>query len=281
MNELLVSRFLKNTFISFNDFNTKDFKDFKMRYFERHKKHLLKYGYFEKSALINGNRFFKYIYNIEPMYNNRVSFIHTRVKLGKKEIMIPVEMDIMMELIFSKDLNKRGLFRRSAAINKVKNAEKDLFNGIFSETARENIIRKLKDCDIITLTIVFKKLFDRYKLLFPIYFLPKIVDIIKTEDLNEKLIRTKLIILSLPTTNRFLLDSICKFFSCIHFISTDKGTDYTENMNIRGFAVVMAPKLFVKNNSDITMELLNDAITFLDFIFCNSQEIFSVDKDIL
>ncbi|KAF7703836.1 hypothetical protein CDIK_0132 [Cucumispora dikerogammari] len=281
MNELLVSRFLLEPFDCINDLTSAEFETFRVKYFQKHKKYLSDIGFIKRLVLISGNELCKYMYGIKGLYNGMIRFTHTRVRLGTKHIMIPIEIDIMMELIFSKDLNKRGLFRRSGAVNKITDAETILFENIYSETARDNIIRKLRSFDIITLTIVFKKLFDQYNLMFPVFFLPQIVEIVKATSMSEKLIRTKLIILSLPPSNRYLLDSVCQFFSLIHFISTDKGTDYRENMNIRGFAVVMAPKLFVKTSQDITMDLLNDAITFLDFVFCNSKKIFEIDKDIL
>lgn len=280
MNELLVSTFLKHTIKSINDLNIEEFKNYKKNFTKKYKRSLSIFSYFEKMDFTTNSILYRNLRGIREVYSEKMIFSHTRVKTGSKMIMIPLEVETEMEIIFSKDLNERGLFRRSASIIDVKECSEMLKSELEKDLNGPKAAKKLKKYDIITHTVVFKNLFDNYDPIFPNRFRSQLKKISKIENSSEKLILVKFCMLALPDSNRFFLDSVCKFFYCIQFIVSDKGTDYSENMDMNGFAAVMGPKLFLKNGNIKDMEEISNLIGILGFIFKNYNEIFKVE-DIL
>ena len=116
MNELLVSTFLKHTIKSINDLNIEEFKNYKKNFTKKYKRSLSIFSYFEKMDFTTNSILYRNLRGIREVYSEKMIFSHTRVKTGSKMIMIPLEVETEMEIIFSKDLNERGLFRRSASI---------------------------------------------------------------------------------------------------------------------------------------------------------------------
>jgi len=85
--------------------------------------------------------------------------------------------------------------------------------------------------------------------------------------------------MGLPVQNRVFLEVLCTFLSIVHALATDKGTDNTKNLDLRGFAVVLTPILFLKNKI-VDMKEVNELVEVRTFIFENFKKIYEVDENL-
>lgn len=279
MNEESITNYLKTYIDSINDVRTPIFDIYRDEFYEENKKTIWKYIPTKKIYEIYlRNIFSRYFWNIDGLfYKNGIDFSYTRIKLGKSKTLIPVEINCAMESILTKDLRISGLFRQSTTISNLRECHKKIQYCRKKNMSRLEVINNLLHFDIITLTSVYKQLYDQYSMpLIPKWVLNIFVTISDIQSDVDKIILLKYIIYYLPKSNRNLLDSITQFFALIQHLASDIDGDSAVNMDMHGFAVVMMPKIFLKQDYSLGLTDINKLIDLLEFIFIKRNILFSV-----
>lgn len=281
MNEDRICDTLNKNFYSINDMTTPIFNFHKKKFFLENKNILKKYiSIFLKLEIFIRNLISKYFFDCNGIfYENDVDFSYCRIKLGKKNVLIPFEINCTMESILTKNLKVSGLFRRSTTISNLKECHQTIQFCKHNSMNRLDVINQLLRFDLITLTSVYKQLFDHFSMsLFPIIFKDLFMKINDLNDENEKIILIKFIIYSMPKPNRNLLDSICCFFALIQNLIEDWEAE-ARNMDMHGFAVVMMPKIFIRSNINLDLNIIEKYIDVLEFIFLKRKILFAGTDD--
>lgn len=279
MNEERITEYLVEFIESVNDITTPAFEAYRTMFITENFDIIRKYVPLTKRLHINLRNFISqnlFLFNGEFL-KKEIRFSYTRIRLGQNKTLVPIEFNCLMESILTKNLNESGLFRRSATLNDLENCQK-----IFKDTKlkimfRLDIINHLLQFDLITLTSVYKQLFDNYAMpLIPNRYLKLLLTISRLDSDYEKIVLLKYIIYTMPKPNRNMLDSVCSFFSLIQFlIACPKQAD-SRNMDMHGFAVVIMPKIFLKPSTKVSLDDINNLIKVMEYIFENRMVIFSI-----
>ncbi|TBU06755.1 RhoGAP domain-containing protein [Hamiltosporidium tvaerminnensis] len=94
-------------------------------------------------------------------------------------------------------------------------------------------------------------------------------------DIRMKLIM-KFTILSLPRQNRRFLEVLIKFFSVVHNLSIKGDKMHKKNMTLRGYSVVIMPKLFLKTKHSLDITEINELVDLSEYILFNSPSFFDI-----
>ncbi|KRH92377.1 putative Rho GTPase-activating protein domain, Rho GTPase activation protein [Pseudoloma neurophilia] len=276
MNEDRITGYLKKFVESINDIHTPAFDAYKECFIKNNIIVIKKYVSFTKRSTI----FLRNILNTKffnfngTFFKKNVSFSYTRIRLGKFKNLIPFEINCIMESILTKELNISGLFRQSTTIQNLNDCHLTVNQS--KTLSKLECINNLLKFDLITLTSVYKQLYDQYPMsLVPKWLVYEFIKVSDISDINEKNIMLKYLIYNLPKANRNLLDSITAFFAMIqHLIENTDNSPV--NMDMHGFAVVMMPKIFLKNNNKLELTEINKLIDILEYIFINRNILFSI-----
>lgn len=279
MNEETITNFLKNYIGSINDMKTPLFDIYREKFYKENKTVIGKYiPKSKRYEIYLRNIFSKYIWEIDGLFHKEgINFSFTRIKLGKFNTLIPFEINCAMESILTKDLRISGLFRQSTTTANLKECHEKIQFCRKKNITRLEVINILKQIDIITLTSVYKQLYDQYSMpLVPRWALKTFVSISDIENDIERIILIKYLIYYFPKANRNLLDSITRFFALIQHFVSDMEESSLVNMDMHGFAVVMMPQIFLKHDYILDLSGINKLIDVLEFIFLKRNILFSV-----
>lgn len=279
MNEDKISDYLRNYIESINDMKTPAFIEYKEK-FERHNRGVITkhIPLFSRVEIQIRNYFSGHFFNISGIFlKNNIVFSYSRIKLGRSKILVPIEINCTMESILTKDLHVSGLFRRSTTVSNLQECHSLIRKCLKKNMSKLDIINNLLNFDLITLTSVYRQLFDHFSMpLIPKWYLKSFVKVSEIESETEKIILLKYIIYSIPKSNRNLLESLTQFFSLIQYLIEDTETETPINMDMHGFAVVMMPKIFIQKNYSFDLADLNKLIDVLEFIFEKKNILFSI-----
>lgn len=281
MNEDKVTNFLKKFIESVNDMRTPVFEKYKKKFINENSAILNKYVSKKlKWEIQIRDLISKYLYSVNGIFFKKgVNYSFCRIKLGRGNVLVPLEFTCMMETILTKSLKVSGLFRRSTTGTNLQHCHQLIVNCQKKSLYRLYMINNLLQFDLITLTSVYKQLFDQFPSpLIPNWYLELIFKISDIESASEKITLLKYIIYTIPKPNRNMLDSITQFCSLIYRLVDDPSENIATNMDIHGFVVVMMPKIFIKPDTKVDLNDINKLIEVLEFIFVNRLVLFSVGK---
>ncbi|ELA45998.1 hypothetical protein VCUG_02509 [Vavraia culicis subsp. floridensis] len=279
MNEENITEYLVEYIESINDMDTPVFERYKAQFLNENHEIIQKHVPFLTKIRISAQNFVSmnmFACNGE-FYSYNTKFSYTRIRLGQRKVLVPIEFNCIMEAILTKNLNESGLFRKSANISDLERCFCLINDSETRQMYRLEIINRLLPFDIITLTVAYKRLFDNYEMpLIPRLYLKVLLKVAKLENKYEQVVLLKYILYMMPKSNRNMLDSITQFFALMRHLVTNYNQKPTHNMDLHGFAVVIMPKIFLKPGTPVNLDDINDLIKVTEFIFENRKIIFSV-----
>ncbi|ELA47223.1 hypothetical protein VCUG_01323 [Vavraia culicis subsp. floridensis] len=205
------------------------------------------------------------MYKFKEFTRENVKLEPTRLKYSYRELNIPSDLNQIMEFFLTLDLTQTGIFKRSPSVVVMEAAIKD-----FEECmqAQENIHEKMIQYDGITVSSVFKNVFNYYEMpILPKEFVDYFCRIKRLSDVKEQHIAIKFLLLCLPKKNRNALEAVIRFIEIVHGLADKRDLDRTKHMDFPGFVSVMMPKLMLKSNIRIRIENLKDLIDVLLIVF--------------
>lgn len=215
-------------------------------FYYRHTSYIKKHMSCKERAWARGDVIFGIFNSKTPMDRPDVNKSPTRFKVGRGELLIPDDFNAVAEAILRNDLAaSEGLFRRVPNFNVLKEA-KDLV----MEMTREGypvsqIIESLGKYDVITLTSVFKGLFNFYKTkMFPDYYANVFASLGQGASLEEIKATVKFLVMALAPENRKIYEFLCTFVKFVTTITMMADPRCKLNMDSAGFSNVIVSKLF-------------------------------------
>ncbi|ELQ75776.1 putative Rho GTPase activation protein, Rho GTPase-activating protein domain protein [Trachipleistophora hominis] len=279
MNEESITEYLVECIDSINDIETPVFERYKAQFVEQNQQIINKHVPFKTRLLIRTKNFLSenlFVCN-GAFCNKSTRFSYTRIRLGQRKVLIPIEFNCIMEAILTKNLNISGLFRKSASISEFERCFSLINDQETRSMCRLEIKNRLLPFDIITLTVVYKRLFDNYDMtIIPQSFLKVLLNVSKLESKYEQVIILKYVLYMMPKSNRNMMDSIAQFFALMRYLIIYYNKTPTPNMDMYGFAVVIMPKIFLKPATAVSLDDINALIKLTEFIFENRKILFSV-----
>ncbi|ELQ74949.1 putative Rho GTPase-activating protein domain, Rho GTPase activation protein [Trachipleistophora hominis] len=279
MNEENITEYLVEHIESINDMDTPVFERYKAQFLLDNREIIKKYVPFMKRfSICMRNCFSNSLFTFNgAFYNNSTKFSYTRIRLGQRKVLVPIEFNCIMEAILTKNLNESGLFRKSANISDLERCFSLINDKETRQMYRLEIINRLLPFNIITLTVVYKRLFDNYEMpLIPHSYLKILLNVAKLENKYEQIVILKYVLYMIPKSNRNMVDSITQFFALMRYLVTNYNKKPTHNMDLHGFAVVIMPKIFLKPGTSVSLNDINDLIKITEFLFENRKILFSV-----
>jgi len=168
MNEIEILSFLRGNIFSINQLDITKFKRYRLRHYQRLSIQIPVFNTCDKCILTDSNSVYTYIFSPSPIYGKGTIFSYTRLKLSGRAVLIPKSFDVIMEAILLKDLRVTGLFRKPSAASLVKECKSFTLSNLTA--TKSTLIDGLRRFDELTLTTVFKIMFDEFQLIFPLSF---------------------------------------------------------------------------------------------------------------
>ncbi|KMV66127.1 RhoGAP domain-containing protein [Encephalitozoon cuniculi EcunIII-L] len=268
-----------------NGLGEKDFEAYKRNFFEYYDDLIREYfGPFERFKLKQG-RIARVLFGHDTLrLPSKYEWVVTRLSYGKEgELLVPRNFYILTETVLSLDCRVGGIFRVRNSITTIKECVKAINSCVdrnlsYSE-ARRLLIR---DFNVIDLTTAFKEILREYSTtIIPESLIDTMFKIAKVENEEDQVILCQMLFISMPKTNRHVLEATIYFLYVIHDIATDKGKNHKDNMNMEGISTIMMPNLVIKPHSELDLEQVGTLVSFMRMFFANFATVVQLDPNIL
>ncbi|AFM98289.1 RhoGAP domain-containing protein [Encephalitozoon hellem ATCC 50504] len=268
-----------------NGLDDKDFEVYRSSFFDYYDDLIRKYfGTFEIFKLRQG-RFARMFFSHEMLkLSSKYEWVVTRLSYGKEgELMVPRNFYILTETVLSLDCKVGGIFRVRNSITTIKECVETINmcvrrNLSYGE-ARRILVR---DYNVIDLTTAFKEILREYSsTIIPESLIDTMFKIAKVESREDQIILCQMLFISMPKTNRHVLEAMIYFLYVIHDIATDKGKNHKDNMNMEGISTIMMPNLVIKPHNELDLEQVGVLVNFMKMFFGNFAAIIQLDPNIM
>lgn len=260
-----------------NDLSDSEYDQYYYRFYKRNYKKLKKYLTIFEIIKLKKNGIFRSFFDLKTVYNKNINYFPTRFHYSISALSISVDFLVVMEALIRKNLEEtKGLFRSSVNFDELNLAYKKLMKEIENKENIPQIINEMSEYNSNILSSLLKKLFENYNKLFPSFTIKIYVRIADIEDLNDKIICLKFLYLSLPKINRIYLEVIYNYCSLIYKKSTKNGKDKISKLDMYGYSVVIAPKIFNLNDKNINLDELKKLVDVVHFCFLKTKEILEI-----
>jgi hypothetical protein len=283
MDEAMLNRVLEKQARTVNSLEDKDFRVYFSSFFRQHdaliRKNLTLLEIFKTRQGLVAQIFYKF-----RAITTCDQWEPTRLTYGRRGILyVPRDFCYLTETILSMNCREQGVFRTKNSAVSVEQCisilqeciGKNMSLGETSEVLREKF-------SVIDLTAAFKELLRMYEAtIIPAELISIMYKIARLRDEEDQIVLCHLIFVSIPKSNRHVLEATIQFLYTVHDIATDNGTDYRNNMNMEGFSTIMMPNLILRPNLNLNLEQVNLLVKFMRIFIMHFESIVRLDKDVL
>lgn len=261
-NEKYIKENLSNMTISIHDINDEELDNY-LKTFVNQNRCILKkvFNVFEIKKLSNFWIFSK-LFGSEELQRDGIEYVPTRIKYSYRNIMIPYDLNEMMEFMLTKDFSEPGLFKKSPSRELEEKASEEFRQCLKTRTELNKALSKY-DANVIS--AVFRRIFNYYRMsIIPKEYIEYFSRIKKLKHESQKRISLKFLLLCMPSKNLTTLEAVVKFIDIICELTNKSAKNHKEYMNLYGFTTVMMPNLMLKGNENL---LVNNAIDLVDVLY--------------
>lgn len=268
-----------------NSLSDEDFSVYRSSFFDYYDDLMQKYfGAFERFRLRQG-RLARMFFGHEMLkIPSKYEWVATRLSYGKEgELLVPRNFYILTETVLSMECRVGGIFRVRNSIMTVKECVRAINTYVERNLSYREARRLLvRDFNVIDLTTAFKEILREYSTtIIPENLIDTMFKISKVESKDDQVVLCHMLFISMPKTNRHVLEATIYFLYVIHDIATDKGTNHKDNMNMEGISTIMMPNLVIKPHSELDLEQVGVLVNFMKVFFENFGTIVQLDQNVL
>ncbi|KAM0676172.1 hypothetical protein GVAV_000135 [Gurleya vavrai] len=263
-----------------NDLTKQEYITYRKRVLKHYSKILEKHlSYSERNKLSFKSKFFLYsLFQENKFMREKGITTETDVKFSNNNLKIPIEFDVLMTAILSKNLRTVGIFRISANFAELNKIEKEFLVLIENNVIRNDLLNFLMQKDIITLCNLFTRTFNIFPTtLFPKALIDISLELFKIDTEEERTVIMRIIMLAFHFPNRQLFESIAKFSKKISEENCKGDVFLTKSMTLNAVCKVLAPKIFLCKNEIMNPLLLSQHVNLLEYFFENMEAIIRVE----
>ncbi|ADM11521.1 Lrg1-like protein [Encephalitozoon intestinalis ATCC 50506] len=262
-----------------------DFEIYKKSFFEYYDDLIRKYfGTFERFKLRQGKLARVFFSHDTLKLHSKYEWVVTRLSYGKEgELMVPRNFYILTETVLSLDCKVGGIFRVRNSITTIKECV-DAINQYVSRNLSYGEARRLliRDFNVIDLTTAFKEILREYSTtIIPESLIDTMFKIARIENRDDQIILCQMLFISMPKTNRHVLEATIYFLYVMHDIATDGGKNHKNNMNMEGISTIMMPNLVIKPHNELDLEQVGVLVNFMKMFFRDFAKIIQLDPNIM
>lgn len=202
----------------------------------------------------------------------------TTIKYSKN-LYVPKEIAILMEVIKSKDLTTKGIFRIKPDSMHLNNVEEHFITLIINKdvTINEFLNRE----DIITLTALFARVFNHFKNpLLPRRYLTMCYKAFIAENELDRIQLLRAVFLGMDYDNRAVFESLSLFIKMCSEVQVKNDPAHVRSMDFNGIVSMFAAQIMSDHglNSENIMNFKN-YVEMLIFIFKNMESILLIENE--
>ncbi|KAL7347638.1 Rho GTPase activating protein [Encephalitozoon intestinalis] len=262
-----------------------DFEIYKKSFFEYYDDLIRKYfGTFERFKLRQGKLARVFFSHDTLKLHSKYEWVVTRLSYGKEgELMVPRNFYILTETVLSLDCKVGGIFRVRNSITTIKECV-DAINQYVSRNLSYGEARRLliRDFNVIDLTTAFKEILREYSTtIIPESLIDTMFKIARIENRDDQIILCQMLFISMPKTNRHVLEATIYFLYVMHDIATDGGKNHKNNMNMEEISTIMMPNLVIKPHNELDLEQVGVLVNFMKMFFRDFAKIIQLDPNIM
>ncbi|KAL7349599.1 Rho GTPase activating protein [Encephalitozoon intestinalis] len=262
-----------------------DFEIYKKSFFEYYDDLIRKYfGTFERFKLRQGKLARVFFSHDTLKLHSKYEWVVTRLSYGKEgELMVPRNFYILTETVLSLDCKVGGIFRVRNSITTIKECV-DAINQYVSRNLSYGEARRLliRDFNVIDLTTAFKEILREYSTtIIPESLIDTMFKIARIENRDDQIILCQMLFISMPKTNRHVLEATIYFLYVMHDIATDGGKNHKNNMNMEGISTIMMPNLVIKPHNELDLEQVGVLVNFMKMFFRDFAKIIQLGPNIM
>lgn len=267
---------LYKRYITINDMLEDEQSRIKIEFINSHREILSKYiACMEISTLKQSllGRTFRKLHEIKI---SEYDMMPSHFRFSEHHLLVPATLHLASELLIGDSFEKTQIFRVNSTKQKIEDLAELIRKIAAAELSRQQGMARLNaNFDVIDIAAVYKFLFSAFEHpVIPQQMVEMAVKMEQIQNEDDKMVCTKAFILSLPYTNRKILENCV--YVCAKVTSKLKKTDTSKKLNLAGLAVIMMPNLIRPQFSEPDWMGIKQLSSFTCYVFENFKDLIKI-----